>query len=382
MQAPVLSQAPSPTSALSTKPHYAILDGLRGVAALTVVAFHLCEAHATSFLDQLINHGYLAVDFFFLLSGFVIGYAYDDRWGRLSVKDFFKARLVRLQPMVVVGMLVGALCFYFEASPLWPGIAQVPGWKVVLLMVIGFTLLPVPISMDIRGWQEMHPLNGPGWSLFYEYIANILYALGVRKLPNTALELLVALAGAALIYLTVTSSMGNVVGGWALDATGLRIGFTRMLFPFFAGLLLSRTASLRRIPNAFLWCSLLLLAVLAFPRVGGPSHLWLNGLYESTSIILVFPLIVWLGAGGQIAGAGAARLCKFFGDISYPLYITHYPLVYIYTGWVSRHKVPLAQGLPWAVLTFVVAVGIAYACLKFYDEPVRRWLRKKVLATG
>lgn len=380
MQTQVLPEVK--TSTLGTKPHYAILDGLRGVAALTVVAFHLCEAHATSFLDQIINHGYLAVDFFFLLSGFVIGYAYDDRWDRLSVKDFFKARLVRLQPMVVVGMLVGALCFYFEASPLWPSIAQTPGWKVVLLMVIGCTLLPVPISMDVRGWQEMHPLNGPGWSLFYEYIANILYALGVRKLPKAALGLLVALAGAALLYLTVTSPMGNVVGGWALDATGLRIGFTRMLFPFFAGLLLSRTASLHRIPNAFLWCSLLLLAVLAFPRVGGPSHLWLNGLYESASIILAFPLIVWLGAGGQIASAGAARLCKFFGDISYPLYITHYPLVYIYTGWVSRHKASLAQGLPWAALTFVVAVALAYACLKFYDEPVRRWLRERVLARG
>jgi peptidoglycan/LPS O-acetylase OafA/YrhL len=380
MQAQVLS--PAPTSVLSTKPHYAILDGLRGVAALTVVVFHLCEAHATSFLDQLINHGYLAVDFFFLLSGFVIGYAYDDRWGRLSLKDFFKARLVRLQPMVVMGMLVGALCFYFEASPLWPSIAQTPGWKVLLLMVIGFTLLPVPISMDVRGWQEMHPLNGPGWSLFYEYIANLLYALGVRKLPNAALAVLVALFGAALIYLATTSPMGNVVGGWALDATGLRIGFTRMLFPFFAGLLLSRTASLRRIPNAFLWCSLLLLAVLAFPRVGGPSGLWLNGLYESASIILVFPLIVWLGASGHIASAGAAHLCKFFGDISYPLYITHYPLVYIYTGWVSRHKVSLAQGLPWAALTFVVAVALAYAFLKLYDEPVRRWLRKKVLAAG
>jgi peptidoglycan/LPS O-acetylase OafA/YrhL len=378
MQAQLLTEVK--TNPPGTKPHYAILDGLRGVAALTVVAFHLCEAHATSYLDQVINHGYLAVDFFFLLSGFVIGYAYDDRWDRLSIKDFFKARLVRLQPMVVMGMLVGALCFYFEASPLWPGISQVPGWKVVLLMVIGFTLLPVPISMDIRGWQEMHPLNGPGWSLFYEYIANLLYALGVRKLPNAALGVLVAVAGVALIYLAVTSPAGDVVGGWALEPTGLRIGFTRMLFPFFAGLLLSRTARLSRIPNAFLWCSLLLLAVLAFPRVGGPSRLWLNGLYESGIIILAFPLIVWLGAGGQIASAGAARLCKFFGDISYPLYITHYPLIYIYTGWVSRHKVPLAQGLPWAALTFVVAVGLAYACLKFYDEPVRRWLRNKVLA--
>ena len=372
--------AAAPPAAPGAKPHYAILDGLRGVAALTVVAFHLCEAHATSHFTQVINHGYLAVDFFFLLSGFVIGYAYDDRWGRLTVKDFFKARLVRLQPMVVMGMLIGGLTFYWQASPLTPGIAQVPGWQVVALMLVGFTLLPVPPALDIRGWQEMHPLNGPGWSLFYEYIANLLYALGVRKLSNAALGVLVALAGAALVHLVVTSPTGDVVGGWALDATGIRIGLTRMLFPFFAGLLLARTASLRRLPNAFLWCSLLL-AVLAFPRVAGPSQLWLNGLYEAFAIIVVFPLIVWLGAGGQLASAGAARLCRFFGDVSYPLYITHYPLIYIYTAWVSRNKVSLQAGLPVAALTFGVAVALAYACLKFYDEPVRRWLRKRFLTS-
>ncbi|WP_324673886.1 acyltransferase [Hymenobacter sp. GOD-10R] len=368
------------TTALGTKPHYAILDGLRGVAALTVVIFHLCEAHATSHLDQIINHGYLAVDFFFLLSGFVIGYAYDDRWHKLTVKDFFKARLVRLQPMVVLGMIVGAVCFYFQDSALWPTIHEVPLWKMLLVMVIGFTLIPVPISMDIRGWQEMHPLDGPGWSLFFEYIANILYALGVRKFSNTALSVLVVLAGAALIHYAVTSATGDVIGGWSLDATQLRIGFTRMMFPFFAGLLLSRVVTLGYVKNAFLWCSLLLLLVLAFPRVGGAQNLWLNGLYDSLSIILAFPLIVWIGASGKIAGAGAARLCKFFGDISYPIYITHYPLIYIYTGWVSNHKTPLQQAWPVALLTFVAAVVLAYVCLKFYDEPVRRWLKRKVLA--
>ena len=49
-----------------TKPHYSILDGLRGVAAVMVLCFHIFEAYATSHLDQIINHGYLAVDFFFI----------------------------------------------------------------------------------------------------------------------------------------------------------------------------------------------------------------------------------------------------------------------------------------------------------------------------
>ncbi|GGF12233.1 acyltransferase family protein [Hymenobacter cavernae] len=368
------------TTTLSAKPHYAILDGLRGVAALTVVAFHLCEAHATSHLDQVINHGYLAVDFFFLLSGFVIGYAYDDRWTRMTLKDFVKVRLIRLQPMVVLGMIIGGVFFYFQASSLWPTISQVPVWKMLLVMIIGFTLLPVPVSMDIRGWHEMHPLDGPAWSLFFEYIANLLYALGVRKFSNTALAVLVFLAGAALLHFTVTSPAGDVIGGWSLEPAQLRIGFTRLMFPFFAGLLLSRVANLGRVQNAFLWCSLLLLLVLAFPRVGGAEHVWLNGLYDSLSIILVFPLIVWLGASGQIFGKGAARLCTFLGDISYPIYITHYPLIYTYTAWVSARKHAVGQDFPLALLTFVASILLAYACLKFYDEPVRRWLKNKLLA--
>src|SRR5579875_3300219 len=132
------------TAVLKTKPHYPILDGLRGVAAITVVAFHIFEAHSTSSLEQIINHGYLAVDFFFLLSGFVIGYAYDDRWHKLSIGGFFKRRLIRLQPMVVMGMLIGAACFYFQDSPLWPGIHTVPVPRMLLIMLIGCTLIPVP----------------------------------------------------------------------------------------------------------------------------------------------------------------------------------------------------------------------------------------------
>ena len=376
-----MTSLPAAASAtpLSAKPHYAILDGLRGVAALTVVAFHLCEAHATSHLDQLINHGYLAVDFFFLLSGYVIGYAYDDRWNRMTLGGFFKVRLIRLQPLVVLGMLVGAALFYFQTGPLWPGISQTPVWLVLLVMAINATTLPVPLAMDIRGWHEMHPLDGPAWSLFYEYIANILYALGVRRFSNAALAGLVALAGAVLVHYLLTSKGGDIVGGWSLEPEQLRVGFTRMLFPFFAGLLLRRLTRPGRISNAFGWCSVLLLAVLAWPRVGGAGHLWVNGLYESASIILLFPLIVWLGASGQVKGAGATRLCKFFGDISYPLYITHYPLIYTYTAWVSRNKVALPQGLPMMALTFGAAVLLAYLSLKFYDEPVRRWLRQRFL---
>lgn len=363
---------------LSAKPHYVVLDGLRGVAALMVVAFHIFEAHGPNRFGQMINHGYMAVDFFFLLSGFVIGYAYDDRWSKISFKDFFKRRLVRLHPMVVMGMIVGAVLFYFQSSGLFPLNAGVPLWKMLLVMLVGFTLFPLPPSMDIRGWIEMYPLNGPGWSLFFEYIANILYGLFVRKFSKTLLSILVTLSAATLVYYAMFGGTGDVIGGWSLEPAQLKIGFTRVMFPFFGGLLLSRTAIIVKVKNAFLWCSLLVIVVLSLPRFGGEQHLWMNGLYESLSIILVFPLIVYLGAGGEVKGKIPAGICKFLGDISYPIYITHYPLIYIYTAWVVDNKKGIGSAWPFAAATFISAVLLAYVCLKLYDEPVRKWLSKKV----
>lgn len=125
-------------SYLTSKPHYEILDGLRGVAAAMVVAFHLLEAHSGgNHLEQIINHGYLAVDFFFMLSGFVIGYAYDDRWSRMSIGTFFKRRIIRLHPMVIVGSIVGAVFFYFQESPCFPAIQDTSVGTMLLVMLLG-----------------------------------------------------------------------------------------------------------------------------------------------------------------------------------------------------------------------------------------------------
>ncbi len=190
MQATPLHPPPRPlvnTTAtvrcLSAKPHYEILDGLRGVAALLVVFFHLFEPHSGGdVFRQVLNHGYLAVDFFFLLSGFVLGYAYDDRWGRMTYLDFLRRRLIRLQPLVILGTLLGAACFYWGASAVCPAIATTPFWKLLAVAAVGLALIPIPVSWDIRGWAEMYPLNGPAWSLFFEYIANAAYALVLRRL--------------------------------------------------------------------------------------------------------------------------------------------------------------------------------------------------------
>lgn len=367
---------PQPTS-LTSKPHYPILDGLRGVAALMVVAFHIFESHAASRFEQIINHGYLAVDFFFVLSGFVIGYAYDDRWSKMTIGGFFKTRLIRLQPMVVMGMIIGAALFYFQDSAtLYPGISEVPLWQVITIMLIGFIMIPVPPSMDIRGWVEMYPLNGPGWSLFFEYLANILYALFVKDFSNKVLSIFVFLAGCFLIHLAVTN--GDVIGGWSLSAAQLHIGFARVLFPFFAGLLVYRMAKLTSIKNGFWLCSLLIMIVLSIPRIGTAESVWMNGIYESIVILFIFPLIVWMGASGELKDNYSKKVCKFLGDISYPIYITHYPLIYWYMAWVYDNKVSIGDSFPYSFLVFFGSIAIAYACLKLYDEPVRKWLKNKV----
>jgi len=135
-------------TAIKPKKHYEILDGLRGVAAIIVVAFHIFEAFSGgNRFKQIINHGYLAVDFFFLLSGFVVAYAYDDRWGKMTQWEFYKRRLIRLQPMVIMGTIIGAALYYFQASDiLFPQIATMPLWKVVVVMFVGFTLIPLTPS--------------------------------------------------------------------------------------------------------------------------------------------------------------------------------------------------------------------------------------------
>ena len=366
---------------LESKDHYPILDGLRGVASVLVIVFHVFETFSLGnpFI-QIINHGYLAVDFFFLLSGFVVAYAYDDRWAKMTQWDFYKRRLVRLQPMVIIGSVIGAVFFYMQAGKAFPLIADTSVWKMLLIMLIGCTLIPIPISMDIRGWAEMHPLNGPAWSLFFEYIANILYAVLIRRFSKLLLSVFVALTGCLLIGYLLKGERGDLIGGWSLNQEQLFIGFTRLLFPFFAGVLLCRFGKLIRIKHAFWISSAIIIVVLSIPRIGDEHHVWMNGIYESITIILLFPLIVSIGAGGKLHNQRSASICKFLGDLSYPLYITHYPLIYIFTAWVVEKKIPMGtEGLLAGLLLVVTSILIAYACLKLYDEPVREWLKRKVL---
>lgn len=224
----------------------------------------------------------------------------------------------------------------------------------------------------------MHPLDGPAWSLFFEYIANILYALIFRKFSNKVLSVFVLLFAGMLINYTVFGPKGDVIGGWSLNLEQMNIGFTRLLYPFFAGILLSRLGKLINVKGAFWVCSLLIAIVLIVPRIGDENSLWMNGLYESFCIILVFPLIVSIGAGGEIKNPFSLKICKLLGGISYPIYITHYPLIYWYTAWVVDNKVSLEDGFALGIGVLAASILIAYLCLKLYDEPVRNWLQNKL----
>ena len=367
-----------------SKPHYELLDGLRGVAALLVIWYHVFEAFATSPIDQKFNHGYLAVDFFFILSGFVIGYAYDDRWKMtMTVKDFVKRRLIRLHPMVVMGAILGACTFYIQGSEKWDG-SQVSLSVLMLAMLLNLFLIPaIPGSkVEVRGNGEMYPLNGPSWSLFSEYIGNILYALFIRRLSTKSLALLVSLSGIGLAAFAISglSGYGHLGVGWTLLDYNLIGGFLRLMFSFSAGLLMSRVFKPVKIRGAFWICSLVIAVLLSVPYVGNKEFSWINGIYDSVCAILLFPLLVYWGASGKTTDKWTLKICKFFGDISYPVYIVHYPFMYLFYAWVWNNDLTFGQVWPVVLLLFFGNILLAYLCLKLYDEPIRRWLSKRFLS--
>lgn len=240
-------------------------------------------------------------------------------------------RIVRLHPMVIMGSLVGLLFYYFAQGPAFPLIGESPWWWVLLMFLYVSLMLPMPNAWDVRGWQDFNSFNGNAWSLYWEYVANVLYALVFRFLPLAALAVLTGVAALGTLDLTLNLNLTGLLdgrigapftvnGGWSLTPAELYVGLVRLLYPFFAGLLLSRLLWRPALRGAFGWCSLLVGGMLLVPAMSGMA----NGLYEAAAILLLMPLIV-------------------------------------------------------AVCVFIVSVGVAYASLRLYDVPVRRWLTEKWL---
>ena len=370
-----------------TKAHYDLLDGLRGVAALMVIWYHVFEgfAFASNSAIETLNHGYLAVDFFFILSGFVIGYAYDDRWGKsLTMKDFFKRRLIRLHPMVIMGAVLGAITFCIQGSVQWDGTHVAISMIMLSLLCTIFFIPAMPgVGYEVRGNGEMFPLNGPCWSLFFEYIGNILYALFIRRLSNKALTVFVVLLGVALAAFAVfnVSTYGNIGVGWTLDGVNFLGGSLRMLFPFSLGMLMSRNFKPMKVKGAFWICAIALIALFSVPYLEGLETLCMNGVYEAFCVIVAFPIILWIGASGTTTDKQSTKICKFLGDISYPVYVIHYPLMYLFYAWLIENQL-YTLGETWhvALCVFILSIILAYLCLKLYDEPIRKYLAKRLLS--
>ena len=379
----------SSASFTDTKPHYELLDGLRGVAAVLVLFYHIFEGFSFAELTneagdgiiKTLNHGHIAVDFFFILSGFVISYAYDSRWKSMNTWQFFKRRLIRLHPMLIMGAIIGTITFAIAGFTRWDGTTTHTGWVMMAMWLTMFMIPALPgVPYEVRGNGEMFPLNGPGWSLFFEYIGNILYALFIRRLSTGILMLLTIILGCLHAWFFIGNISGyDMVGvGWTIDEVNFFGGLVRMLFPFTMGMLIARTFKPRKVKGAFWICSTMLIALFSVPYIAPAGNISINSLYEFVCIAAIFPFIVWLGACGS-CGATDKRINKVLGDISYPLYIVHYPIMYLFYAWlIKKGYYNLSDCWEMVLLVVVSSIVLAFLCLKLYDEPVRQWLTKKI----
>lgn len=373
-----------------TKPHYELLDGLRGVAAILILFYHIFEGFsfaevtngAGDGIIRTLNHGHIAVDFFFILSGFVISYAYDDRWNKMNTWQFFKRRLIRLHPMLIMGAIIGCLAFASVGFERWDGTTAPTGWVMTALLLTIFMIPAVPgLPYEVRGNGEMFPLNGPGWSLFFEYIGNILYALFMRRMSTRILTTFTILLGIAHAWFFIGNVSGyDMIGiGWTIDEVNFWGGLVRMLFPFSMGMLIARTFKPRKVKGAFWICSVTLVVLFSVPYIASSGAISLNSLYEFICIAFIFPMLVWLGACGTASGT-TGKMNRVLGELSYPLYIVHYPIMYIFYAWLIKNNIyTLDNCLGVAALVIVSSIALAFLCLKLYDEPVRRWLTRKLM---
>jgi len=349
--------------ATDAKQHFEILDGLRGVAALCVVLFHFMEWIYSDPADNFIGHGFLAVDFFFCLSGFVIGYAYDDRMRNIGVIAFLKSRLIRLHPLVIAGSILGLTAFLFDPFVSSPGIYT--AGKTLLIFICSMLLIPLPVMAD-RGYN-LFGLNAPSWSLFWEYVASIGYALILYKLKRHYIIILTVISGIGICI--VCCRAGNLLGGWSGPTFwdgGLRVSYS-----FLAGLLVYRSKFIVKNNLGFVGLSLLLVVAFLIPY-----SQW-NWIVEPLIVLFYFPFLVALGAGSSL-NPGLKNVCVLSGMISYPLYMTHYALLWIFGNYYTNYK-PNAVSLVLIITGgFIFVIGLAYLVMLKYDIPLRRYLKKPV----
>lgn len=322
---------------------YEALDGLRGLAAVGVLLYHL---GGWTYRPWLMAHGYLAVDFFFCLSGFVLAHAYGDR--RIGWIGFMRARLTRVWPLIGLSMLAGALVMIGHRN------------AILECLVMGLLVLPRIWVADEDSFSPLFPLNPPAWSLFLELLAGALW-FPVRRLSTLWLVLVIIVSGGLLIG--IGYGMGGVQTGW--DRATYWIGVIRTIFPFALGWACYRIQPYLRASLPAWLLALILFAVLATPP------LLYTATFDLVCVAVVFPLIVLLGH--RDPAGRAATVFRLSGEVSYPLYALHW------VTWELLLRSFRALGGKGYPLGFVAGAAVlivlaAWAMLKLYDLPVRRWL--------
>lgn len=334
------------------------LDGLRGVAAIAVVLGHCLNILN---FEPLLRH-YLAVDFFFLLSGFVIAHAYDAqlRDGSLKATTFIRNRLIRLQPLVILAAVIPVTSHTIAALS---GIIEGPGSEIYKAGL--FAMLSIPYPAFGSG-AAAFVLNVAQWSLLAEYCVNLLFVLLVPWLGRRLLLVLIA-AGAAIIVAIALSTGSLDHGAFFAD---FELGLARTIFPFFLGvtlLRLHRAGRLPVIPIPWPAQAALLLAPMLVP------HTAFDPILELTAVLLVFPAIILAGRTDTLS-TSSSRFMLWMGGISYPLYILHWPIVRLLHRVVSGD---LTAGGAWVVVALQIALALvaAHLALKFFEKPLQDVLR-------
>ncbi|MBC7769861.1 MAG: acyltransferase [Phycisphaerales bacterium] len=348
------------TTDIAGKERFAVLDGMRGLAALAVITDHVPSALMTSLLPG----RYLAVDFFFVLSGFVLAHVYGERLRTgMSFSAFMRVRAVRLWPLYLAGTLIGAaLALLYvirgwnEASPLQVGTS----------LLFALFLLPCPPSLSI--WPNApYPLNGPAWSLFFEMFVNAIFALVARWLSPVLCLGVMAVSGILLVLSAF--SFGQLDGGFAWS--NFIVGFPRVTFGFFTGVWLYLVRAHERVPALPTWAAYIALAaVFMIPGEG-----LVRSFVDLIAALILFPALVAFCANSRAKGA-VLWLSTLIGALSYGVYILHVPL----WGWLNLVLERLGIVLPGIVnvlLAAAAALAIAALLDKVYDRPLRRRLSRK-----
>ncbi len=336
-----------------------MIDAMRGVAAIFVVI-----GHAATFFDlDYIPRFWLAVDLFFLISGYVLGAIYEPRFrAGLSVRAFMIARLLRLYPLYLLGLAIGLLS---GGIALALGKGQLSAPEFAIASITGLVMLPSPTW---AAEDSLFPLNFPAWSLFFELCANLVLALCWRRLTQPVLVAIVALSA---IGIAVSGSTGNGEG-WS----SVWWGFPRVGFSFFLGVLLQRWGAERprRAPSRAAW--LVVAGVVLLLAVALPDAF----LFDLLTIGMAFPLLVWFAAAIEPPRPAIAAA---LGALSYPLYVIHVPLLSIVTrGLVFFGQRPEALA-PWLGFATVALLCIAALWLdRAYDGPVRRFASTRLKAVA